>query len=115
MLAAVVHQGHVVGRKVRVKDISIRVTRGDVDISGEALVGGHYQIASYWGNVQVRLGKKVPMHIRAQARAGLVTLPGRFRRQNLDGGLVTGDAGAGRSPADLDLRTRVSIITVSEF
>ena len=114
-LAAVVHQGHVVGRKVRVRDISIRVTRGDVDIAGEAIAGGHYQIASYWGNVQVRLGKKVPMHVRAQAHAGLVTLPRRFRRQDADGAIVTGDAGSGRSPADLDLRTRVGIITVADF
>ncbi len=114
-LAAVVHEGHVVGRKVRVKDIAIRVTRGDVDISGEAIAGGHYQIASYWGNVQVRLGKKVPMHVRAQAHAGLVTLPRRFRRQDAVGAIVTGDAGGGRSPADLDLRTRVGIITVADF
>ena len=114
-LAAVVHHGHVVGRKLRVRDISIRVTRGDIDLSGEAMVGGHYQIASYWGNVQVRLGKKIPMRIRAQARAGLVTLPSRFRRRDLGGGIVTGDTGSGRSPADLDLRTRVGVITVSEF
>lgn len=114
-LAAVVHEGHVVGRKVRVKDISIRVTRGDVDISGEALVGGHYQIASYWGNVQVRLARKIPMRIHAQARVGLVTLPTRFRRRDFDGGIVTGDTGTGHSPADLDLRTRVGVITVADF
>lgn len=114
-LAAVVHEGKVSGRKVRVKDISIRVTRGDVDISGEAIAGGRYQIASYWGNVQLRLGRRVPMHIRAQARVGLVTLPVRFRRRDADGGMVTADAGAGRSPADLDLRTRVGVITVADF
>lgn len=114
-LAAVVHEGHVVGRRVRMRDVSIRVTRGDVDIAGEALAGGHYQIASYWGNVQVRLARKIPVHVRAQARVGLVTLPARFRRRDADGALVTGDAGSGRSPADLDLRTRVGVITVSEF
>ena len=114
-LAAVVQEGQVVGRKVRVRDISIRVTRGDIDLAGEAMVGGHYQIASYWGNVQVRLGKKVPMRVRAQARVGLVTLPRRFRRQDADGAIVTGDAGSGRSPADLDLRTRVGVITVADF
>jgi len=114
-LAAVVQRGHVVGRKVRVRDISIRVTRGDIDLAGEALAGGRYQIASYWGNVQVRLGKKVPMRVRAHARVGLVTLPRRFRRQDAAGAIVTGDAGSGRSPADLDLRTRVGVITVADF
>ena len=114
-LDAVVQKGHVVGRKVRVRDVSIRVTRGDIDLSGEALAGGRYQIASYWGNVQVRLGKKIPMRVRAHARVGLVTLPRRFRRHDADGAIVTGDAGSGRSPADLDLRTRVGVITVADF
>jgi hypothetical protein len=114
-LAAVVQKGGVVGKRIRVRDVSIRVTRGNVDLEGEAMAGGHYQIASYWGDVQVRLGRKVPLRLRAHARSGLVSLPGRFRRRDGADGVVTGYAGSGRSPADLDLRTRVGSITVAEF
>jgi hypothetical protein len=118
-LAAVVQLGHVVAHRLRVRDLSVRITRGDAVIEGEAIPGGHYQIASYWGNVQVKLRGKTPVRIAANTRSGSVSLPARLRRRETrafgDSERVTGSLGNGRSPADLDLRTRVGSITVAEF
>lgn len=114
-LDAVVYMGDVIARRMRVRDVSVRVTRGSARFEGEAVAGGRYAVASYWGNVEVRFSTKAPMRLRARARGGQVTLPARFRRR-YGSGLVTGYAsGSGRIPVELDLRTRFGMITLAEF
>jgi DUF4097 and DUF4098 domain-containing protein YvlB len=114
-LAAVVQAGEVVGRRMRVREMSVRVTRGSVHIEGEAVAGGSYRIASTWGNVEVRMGGKAAMRVGARSRSGAVKLSSHFQRRVGTGGDITGYLGSGRSPADLDLRTRVGSITVASF
>ncbi len=116
-LDAVVHEGDLTGRRIRVRDLSVRITRGNVKLEGEAMAGGHYAVASYWGNVEVRFTRKLPLRVLARARSGQINLPARFRLRRGAGGLVTGYAVgmAGRMPAELDLRTRVGMITLAEF
>ncbi len=115
-LDAVVHMGDVSARRIRVRDLSVRITRGSARLEGEAVAGGRYAVASYWGNVEVRFKSKAPMRLRARVRSGEVSLPSRFRRRHGAGGLVTGYAsGSGRIPAELDLRTRQGMITLAEF
>ncbi|HUS65872.1 MAG TPA: DUF4097 family beta strand repeat-containing protein [Kofleriaceae bacterium] len=118
-LAAMVQLGDVIAHRVRVRNLSVRITRGDAIIEGEAMPGGSYHIASYWGNVQVKLRGKTPVRVAARTQAGQVTLPARLRRRENrafgDSERVIGSLGSGRSPADLDLRTRVGSITVTEF
>jgi hypothetical protein len=116
-LAAVVHEGNVFGRRIRVRDVSIRITRGSVKLEAEAIAGGRYAVASYWGNVEVKFSSKVPLRVRALARSGEVFLPSRLHRRRGPGGLITGysTSSTGRLPVDLDLRTRVGMITLAEF
>lgn len=121
-LAAVVHMGDVIARRIRVRDLSVRITRGSVRFEGEVLAGGRYAIASYWGNVEVKFGsrfgsKAPPMRVRARTRSGGVNLPARFRHRR-EGGVVTGYASASAGTGDaaeVDLRTRVGMITLAEF
>ncbi|HTE52929.1 MAG TPA: DUF4097 family beta strand repeat-containing protein [Kofleriaceae bacterium] len=114
-LDAMVNHGDVIARRIRVRDLSVRIMRGNVRLDGEAMPGGHYAVASYWGNVEVRFSGRAPLRVLARARSGQVSLPQRFRRRRGEGGLVTGYAGGGRLPAELDLRTRVGMITVADF
>ncbi len=115
-LAAVVHVGNVTARRIRVRDVSVRITRGSARLEGEAVAGGRYAVAAYQGNVEVRFSTRAPMRLRARARGGQVNLPARFRRRYGPGGIVIGyAAGTGRSAAELDLRTRIGVITLAEF
>jgi hypothetical protein len=118
-LDAVVYKGDVIGRRLRVRDLSVRITRGNIRLEAEAVAGGRYVAASYWGNVEVRFSGRPPLRVLARTRSGAVNLPPRFRRKQGEGGLVTATAAgsAGRTPAELDLRTRVGMInvTVAEF
>jgi len=113
-LAAVVHQGDVIGRRIRVRDLSVRIVRGSVRLEGEAVLGGHYSVASYWGNVEVKFSGKAPLKVLARTRTGAVALPPHFRRRQGPGGLLTAysTATTPRHPAELDLRTRVGMISV---
>ncbi|HKE13928.1 MAG TPA: hypothetical protein VKB80_03610 [Kofleriaceae bacterium] len=117
-LAAVVHMGDIIGRRIRVRDLSVRIVRGSVRLEGEAVAGGHYSVASYWGNVEVKFSSKGPMRVRAMARAGEIHLPARFQRRRMEGSFVTGYASgtAGiREPAEFELRTHIGMITLAEF
>jgi hypothetical protein len=119
-LAARVQAGDVVGRRIRVRELSVIITRGNVRLEGEAVPGGRYVVASYWGNVEVKFSGKAPIKIRARSRSGQVSLPPRFRQRKGAGGLVTGyssGSGNSRMPADVELRTRVGMVsvTVAEF
>ncbi|HWM88698.1 MAG TPA: hypothetical protein VNO33_22765 [Kofleriaceae bacterium] len=118
-LAAVVHMGNVSARRIRVRDLSVRITRGSARLEAEALAGGRYAVASYWGDVEVKFGGKAPLRVRARTRSGEVVLPSRFRRRKVEGGFVSGYAagssGSGRVPAEVELRTRVGMITLAEF
>jgi hypothetical protein len=108
--------GDVSARRIRVRDLSVRIMRGSIRLEGEAVAGGRYAVASYWGNVEVKFRTGASMRLRARARSGEVRLPARFRHRRGSGGLVTGYAsGTGRAAAEIDLRTRVGMITLAEF
>lgn len=115
-LDAVVQRGDVTGRRLKIRDLSIRILRGNAVLEGEVVAGGRYAVASYWGNVEVRFTGRAPLRVLARARSGEVSLPKRFRRR-AEKGLVVGYAagGSGRLPAEIDLRSRAGLITVAEF
>lgn len=113
--AARVQRGEIHGRRMRVKNMMVRVMRGDVHLEAEHMLGGSMRVSSYWGNVNVRLHGRVPARVAAHSRKGRVALSSTFRQKVADNGTVTGELGTGRSPAELDLRTRVGSITVAEF
>jgi hypothetical protein len=113
-LDAVVHEGDVIGRRLRVRNLSVRITRGNARLQAEAVPGGHYAVASYWGNVEIKFTGRTAIRVLARSRSGAVTLPPGFRRRSGTDGLVTAysPGGGGRAPADLDLRTRIGFINV---
>ena len=115
-LDAVVHAGQVSGRRIRVRNLSVLITRGNADIEVEAVAGGHYQVASYWGDVELRFRGAAPVRVRARSRAGEVSLASVFHRQKqARGGMVTAYAPGTGAAADVDVRTRIGTITVAEF
>jgi hypothetical protein len=54
-LAASVHEGQVIATRVKSRTVKLRTTFGDIHFTGELLAGGHYDLASYKGNVVVQL------------------------------------------------------------
>jgi DUF4097 and DUF4098 domain-containing protein YvlB len=54
-LAASVHQGRVIATRVKSRAVKLRTTFGDIQFTGELLAGGRYDLASYHGDVTVRL------------------------------------------------------------
>jgi hypothetical protein len=115
-LDAVVYRGDVIGRRLRVRDLSVRITRGNARLQIEAVPGGRYAVASYWGNVEVKFTGRTAMRVLARSRSGAVSLPPGFRRQTGRDGLVTAYSPSpgrgGRAPAELDLRTRIGFVNL---
>jgi hypothetical protein len=111
-LRASVHEGDIVSRKVRARQVVLRATRGNVRFEGEALAGGTYQIRTYRGDVEVRFGRGVPMTIRARARDGTVELPRGVESRTIADGTVVGQL-RGDAPAYLEMYSRHGSIQFS--
>ena len=78
-LAASVHEGKVIATRVKSRTVKLRTTFGDIQFTGELLAGGHYDLASYHGDVIVQLlppesasGKRLAFALDAYARDGRV-------------------------------------------
>jgi DUF4097 and DUF4098 domain-containing protein YvlB len=55
-LAARLHDGTIVARRVRSRSVQITTTFGDIRFEGELLAGGRYSLRSYKGNIVVSTG-----------------------------------------------------------
>lgn len=71
-LAASVHEGNVVATRVRSRKVKLRTTFGDIQLTGELLAGGRYDIRSYQGDIDVRVAPGMSFRIDAYARDGAV-------------------------------------------
>jgi DUF4097 and DUF4098 domain-containing protein YvlB len=110
-LDASVHQGRIEGRKVRVREVTILATRGDVRFQGQALAGGHYRIATHRGNIAVTFTHGVPVSVWAWSRQGRVELPGGVRTSaDARGGLSASMPGDSAPTAVIELRSSVGNI-----
>jgi hypothetical protein len=78
-LDAMVHRGNIEGRKIRSRRVSMRTTHGNVVLHGEAVIGSHYMIATYRGDIEVRLRGTPTFSVWARAPKGKVELPGSAR------------------------------------
>lgn len=109
-LDASVHEGRIDSRKVRVREATLRATKGDIRFHGQALAGGRYRIATYRGNIEVAFAPGAPVSIRAWSQKGRVSLPDQLRAQRDDnGGLQATLPGQGRA-AVIELRSRLGNI-----
>ncbi len=70
-LAASVHEGQVIATRVKSRSVKLRTTFGDIHFTGELLAGGHYDLASYKGNVIVQLVPPADATHGAKARMAL--------------------------------------------
>jgi hypothetical protein len=113
-LDAAVYEGTVVAHNIRARHVSIGVTRGGVSFHGEVLLGGSYRIATYSGNVEVKLAEGSPVTVRGRARKGEVKLPAAMKPATRRGGWVTGHYRLGKSSAApvMQLATNVGNIQV---
>jgi hypothetical protein len=113
-LIASAHRGHIVGRRVRSRELTLTTTEGDIDLDGEAALEGHLVVSSLRGDVTVRLRRRGALAVRARGRT--VTL-GRGGAPRPD---PAGDPGAGwtaatygdasEHPALLELRSRFGAV-----
>ena len=114
-LEASAHEGSIMGRQVQVRYAWLRTTHGDIQLYGHAMVGGHYRIGSYRGNIEVQLASSSPLRVEAQADGGTVSLlPADLRRRGQGEGKTTGTWTRGRgAPALVELRSRLGNIRFS--
>lgn len=110
-VSASVHHGNIVGRKIRVRELSLRSMKGNIVLHAHLIVGGKYRVSTYEGNIQVTFGNRVAMRVAARAPKGNVTLPPQLRpaSQGTDGRVVATYESA-RAPAMLDLNANVGHI-----
>ena len=109
-LDASVHDGRIDGRKVRVNEMSLRATKGDIRLRAQALAGGNYRIGTFSGNIEVEFASSAPLGVRAQSRRGRVELPGELAARALESGLFTGELRGRGAQALVELRSRVGNI-----
>ena len=114
-LAATVHHGDVVGRKVHSRNVSIFVTQGNITFAGGLQPGGKYRLTTYRGNIEVRFANQTPVRVAARSRDGDVKLPSALRPASQDDGWVTGRMSGRGAAATMDLATAIGAVRVATF
>ena len=112
-LDANLHDGPIVGTKMRSRHVSIRTTKGDIRFEGYAFAAGTYDIKTHSGNVEVRFSTAAdsPVSVWASAKGGgKVSLPAALKPKTDDAGAVTGALPAKGVPAMIELHTNTGVI-----
>lgn len=106
-LAAAVHNGNIVGRKIHMSELALRTMKGNIVLHAEVVLGGRYNVSTYEGNVQISFGNKIAMNIRARAPRGDITLPPQLRpaKKTHDGTMAASYQGS--NPAIIDVYANV--------
>jgi len=114
-LAASVKTGSVSARSVIVREMVIRVVKGDIRVEAEVIAGGSYKITSISGNVEARLRGKARAKLIASAKRGKLALPERLRPTKTANDEVVGYLGSGGSPAHVEVRSKTGDVVVAKF
>ncbi|HTM22609.1 MAG TPA: DUF4097 family beta strand repeat-containing protein [Kofleriaceae bacterium] len=115
-LEAMLHEGSVIGRRITSRNVTVWISRGNIRIDGTATLGGSWRLMTYQGDVEVRLGRALPMTVRARARSGQVHLPPQLRAAPRDDDgwtLASNQQRAARAEAMLELASSIGNIAVS--
>lgn len=112
------HEGSVRGREVEVRSLSIITTGADVVLRGRAVRGGAMRIASYEGEIDVRLEAEAGLSVQAGSRRGAVRVAGSSLRGARAGrgryfGLMPGAETPASEPAAVELSSRVGTIRLA--
>jgi hypothetical protein len=105
-LDAFLHRGRITARQVRVKHVAIRTTRADIELRGRAIPGGHYEIVSYGGDLDIRLAGDASLSIAATAPDGRVVLPQSLGAARGEDGRYTAVVARGGQPAAVEVHSR---------
>lgn len=108
-LDAAVHSGSITGRQIRSRAVSIRTTRGNIEIHGEALIGGRYELRTHSGNIVVHLSGAA-LAVRASSDEGTIDLPAALRASQDAEGVMVGRLHRARNPAIVELHSRLGDI-----
>jgi hypothetical protein len=65
-LVASVHHGRIEGRRVRVRDIELTATEGQILLEAEAALRGHLLVSTFKGDIDVQLRRHGAVMVRAQ-------------------------------------------------
>jgi hypothetical protein len=109
-LDASVHDGRIDGRAVRVSELSLRATKGDIRLRAHALAGGSYRIGTISGDIAVEFASVAPVRVHARSRTGAVKLPGSLSARSDDAGAWRGTRAGRGQPAVIELRSRAGSI-----
>ena len=109
-LDASVHDGRIDGREVRVSEMSLRATKGDIHLRAQALAGGRYQIGTFSGRIEVEFASSAPVELSARSRKGTVDLPAALGAYMDDAGAMHAALTGKGQPAMIQLRSRVGNI-----
>src|SRR5262249_56344200 len=105
-LGARVHRGTVTATRIRWRMGSIMTTFGDIEMRGELLAGGRYELRSFHGNVAVHT--QGPFTVDASSRDGRIAPEIELRdAQRPEVGRLVGSYGSGDRPASLVLSSTV--------
>jgi hypothetical protein len=108
------HEGHVRGRDVEVRSLSIITTDANVVLRGKAMRGAAMHIASYRGHIDVRLETDAALAVRAISRSGAVEVAGAALRGTRTGrGRYLGFVPSEGRPAAVELSSRVGTIRLA--
>ncbi len=111
-LAARVHRGTVTATRIRTRSVNITTTFGDIRFRGELAAGGRYELRSYKGNVEVRVGGA--FQVDAWSRDGSVAPAVELAHALRERGRLTGSYGSwrgGEKPAALVLSSTAGIVS----
>lgn len=107
-LGAVMHDGPIRARRVRAREVALRTTRGDIELTGEPVAGGIIRIAAHRGDVRVTLDEGASFRVEAVARRGAVAARGVELERR--GGRSVGIHGTGRDTAGVFVSTHLGNI-----
>jgi hypothetical protein len=103
------HKGSINARRVRAKRVELTTTTGDVELEGEIAATGKVLVASFRGNLTVRLRGKSVLAVRAVgSKVDLGTAKTRVVK-----GVTLAEIGSGDEVAGVDLRTKHGVVAFS--
>jgi hypothetical protein len=109
-LGARLHNGQIVARRVRVHEVDLRTTAGDITFAGTLSPNGTVRIASYRGNVEVTFVRGTGFRLEVASRRGAIETEGLDVVRNSR--RVVGTFGGGRRTAGVFVSTHLGDVKV---
>jgi hypothetical protein len=110
-LAARLHDGTIVARRIKSRTVTITTTFGDIRFESELLTGATYKLRSYKGNVTVLTGG-VGFAVDAYSREGKVESRVELADVATDAHRLRGTYGARKKPALLEIQSTLGDVQV---